>query len=162
MEATSSTEGAPREDPAHVEASNGGGVPTNYRDESDNTSDVEGGMVATNGNRERMQEEVEEVLGVMLPPRGGLPNGFPAVLTASTDASDPIGTRRQGIQRMFQPAPKGTHHTIRPWGVKGESRGFRTQILFRGCSRWLLQGCVRRGTSYADSWPRPEPLPQQL
>ncbi len=100
MEATSSTEGAPWEDPAHVEASNGGGVPTNYRDESDKTSDVEDGMVATHLNRERMQEEVAEVLGIMLPPGAGLPDGFPAVFTSSTDASDPTGTRHQGVQRV--------------------------------------------------------------
>ncbi len=39
------------------------------------------------------------MLGVMLPPGAGLPDGFAAVFTSSTDASDPTGTRRQGIQR---------------------------------------------------------------
>ncbi len=100
MEATSSTEGTPREDLARVVALNGGRVPTDYQDASGDTSDAEGGMVATNRNRERMQEEVEEVLGIMLPLGAGLPDGFPAVFTSSTDASDPTGTRHQGIQRV--------------------------------------------------------------
>ncbi len=103
MEATSSTEGALREDLAHVEAPNGERVPTNYRDASVDTSDIEGGMVTTNGNRERMQEKVVEVLGVILPPGAGLPDDFPAVPTPSTDAPDPTGTRFQRIQRREDP-----------------------------------------------------------
>ncbi len=103
MEAMSSTEGAPREDLARVEALNGDRVPTDYQDASGDTSDAEGRMVVTNRNRERMQEEVEEVLGIILPPGAGLPDGFPAVFTSSTDASDPTGTRHQGMQRVEDP-----------------------------------------------------------
>ncbi len=58
MEATSSTEGAPREGAARVETPNGGEVPTDSQDASGDTSNAEGGMVTTNGNREQMQEEV--------------------------------------------------------------------------------------------------------
>ena len=47
-----------------------------------------------------MQEEVEEVLDIVLPLGAGLPDGFPAVFTSSTDASDPVGTRHPGIQRV--------------------------------------------------------------
>ena len=100
MEATSSTEGMLREGETHVETPNGGEVPTDSQDASGDTSNAEGGMVATNGNRERMQEEVEEVLGIVLPLRAGLPDGFPAVFTSSADASDPSGTRYPGIQRV--------------------------------------------------------------
>ncbi len=45
-------------------------------------------------------EEVEEVLGIVLPLKAGLPDGFSAIFTSSTDASDPIGTRHPGIQRV--------------------------------------------------------------
>ncbi len=100
MEATSSTEGASREGVAREEAPNGGEAPTDYQDASGDTSNAEGGTVATNGNRERTQGEVEEVLGIVLPLGAGLPDGFPAVFTSSTDASDPIGTRHPGIQRV--------------------------------------------------------------
>ncbi len=99
MEATSSTEGALREGEACVEAANGGEVPTDYQDASSDTSNAEGGTVATNGNRERVQGEVEEVLGIVLPLEAGLPDGFPAILTSSMDASDPTGMRRLEIQR---------------------------------------------------------------
>ncbi len=100
MEATSSTEGALREGVVRVGAPNGGEVTTDPQDASGDTSDAEGGMVATNRNRERIQEEVEEVLGIVLPLRAGIPDGFPAIFTSSTDASDPIGTRHPGIQRV--------------------------------------------------------------
>ncbi len=99
MEATSSTEGAPREDLAYVEALNDGRVPTDYRDTSDDTSDVEGGMVTTNGDRELLRAEMVEVLGVMLPPGVGLPDDVAAVPASSTDAPDPTGTGFQRIQR---------------------------------------------------------------
>ena len=36
----------------------------------------------------------------MLPLGAGLPDGFPAIFTSSTDASDPIGARHLGIQRV--------------------------------------------------------------
>ncbi len=52
MEATSSTEGAPREDLACVEALNDGEVPMDTQDAAGDTSNAEGGMVATNENRE--------------------------------------------------------------------------------------------------------------
>ncbi len=87
------TEGAPREDLAHVEASNGERVSTNYRDAPADTSDIKDGMVVTNGNRERMQEEVVEVLGVMLAPGAGVHDDLPVVLTSSTNAPDHTGTR---------------------------------------------------------------------
>ncbi len=103
MEAISSTEGAPREDLAYVEAPNDERVPTSYRDASVDTSDIEGGMVATNGDRERMQVEVVEVLGVMLPSGAGLPDDVPAVPTSSTDAPNPTGTGFQRIQRREGP-----------------------------------------------------------
>ena len=99
MEAMSSTEGAPREDLAHVAALDDGRVPTDYRDTSDDTSDVEGGMVVTNGDRELLRAEVMEVLGVMLPPGVGLPDDIPAVPASSTDAPDPTRTGFQRIQR---------------------------------------------------------------
>ncbi len=133
MEATSSAEGARREDLAHVEAPNGEGVPTNYGHTSVDTSDVEGGMVATNGNRERMQGEVVEVLGVMLlmmtsPRCSRLQRTHPTPLER-----DPKGFRG-GRTWMLLPTPQETRHTIRPCGQKEEFRGFRAQVLFRGCS----------------------------
>ena len=99
MEATSSTEGAPREGAERVEIPNGGEAPTDYQDASGDTSNAEGGTVATNENRERVQGEVEEVIGIVLPLGAGLPDGIPAVFTSSMDASDPTETRRPGIQR---------------------------------------------------------------
>ena len=81
------------------EAPNGGEAPTDYQDASGDTSNAEGGTVATNGDRERVQGEVEEVLGSVLPLGAGLPDGFPAIFTSSTDASDPAGTRHPGIHR---------------------------------------------------------------
>ncbi len=52
-------------------------------------------MIATNGNRERMREEVVEILGVVLPPGAGVHDDLPAVTTSVTDASNLIGTRFQ-------------------------------------------------------------------
>ncbi len=63
------------------------------------TPPIEGGMVATNGNRERIQAEVVEVLGIMLPPGAGLSDDVPAVPTSSTDTPDPTGMGFQRIQR---------------------------------------------------------------
>ncbi len=115
MEATPSTEGAPQEDLAWVEALSGKEVPTDSQDASGDTSDAEGGMVATNGDRERMQEGVEKVLGIVLPLRAGLPDGFPAVFTMHPT---PLEQDTRGFREwrtwMFQPAPQGTHYTIRP------------------------------------------------
>ena len=99
MEATSLTEGAPREDLAQVEALDDGRVPMGYRNTSNDTSDVEGGMVATNRDRELLRAEVVEVLGVMLPPGVGFPDGVPAVPASSTDAPNPTRTGFQRVQR---------------------------------------------------------------
>ena len=99
MEATSSTEGAPREGVACGEARNGGEAPTDYQDASGDTSNAEGGMVTTNRDRELLRAEVVEVLGVMLPPGAGFPDNVPTVTASSTDAPNPTGTGFQRIQR---------------------------------------------------------------
>ena len=100
-----------------MEALNDGRVPTDYRDTSDDTSDVEGGMVTTNGDRELLRAEVVEVLGVMLPPGAGLPDNVPAVPASSTDVPDPTGTGFQRIQRREDlDASSQTRHPIQPWG----------------------------------------------
>ncbi len=123
MEATSSTEGAPREDVVREEAPNGGEAPMDYQDASGDTSNAEGGTVATNENRERVQGEVEEVIGIVLPLGAGLSDGVPAIFTSSTNAADPAGTRCPGIQRaedldVLTRAPGNPLHDL-TLGVEG-------------------------------------------
>ncbi len=136
MEATSSTEDAPPEDLGQAEPPNGEGIPVNYQDATVDTSDVEGMMVATNGNRERIQEEVVEVLGVMLPrvfPMTSPLCSRPQPMHPTPPERDSKGFRG-GRTWMLLPTPQETRRKIRSWGQKEESLGFRAQVLFRGCS----------------------------
>ncbi len=95
MEATSLTGGAPREAPVGILV--GGGVPVSRQDVSVDTSYVTGGTVATRRHRGLRPEEVVEIMGVILPPGAGFPDGLPVEPTSLMNAPNPIGTRLQRI-----------------------------------------------------------------
>ncbi len=143
-----------------MEAPNGEGVPANYRDASVDTSDVEGGMVATNGNRQRMQGEVVEVLGIILPPGAGPHDDLFAVLTSSMDAYGPTGMRFQRIQRRedLDASTHATRDTTHDLTLGTE--GIIPRVQRPGLVQWLqlvtIARLCRKGTSWADSWSRPE------
>ena len=75
----------------------GEGVPVSRQDVAIDTSYVTGGTVATRRHRGLRPEEVVEIMGVILPPGAGFPDGLPVEPTSQMNTPDPTGTRFQRI-----------------------------------------------------------------
>ena len=81
----------------------GEGVPVSRQDVAIDTSYVTGGTVATRRHRGLRPEEVVEIMGVILPPGAGFPDGLPAESMPLMNASNPSETRFQRIPGWGNP-----------------------------------------------------------